>query len=146
MKLNYRFLPKISQFLADLGLRQYQFAFPHIMGKALENIESVVPRKKEIMPYLKLALDIGVKRKLAAKTEAIPYCFLKGYEDCVAEKDVPDTRVVDIEVTDFFVRWRKEQGKIKGPQCNKCTYFKICEGPWREYPEIFGWSEFKPVL
>ena len=44
-----------------------------------------------------------------------------------------------------YKKYRLTQGKTKGPQCKNCLYFSICEGPWREYPEIFGWDEFKPV-
>ena len=42
--------------------------------------------------------------------------------------------------------YRRNEGKTKGPRCRTCKYFKICEGPWREYPEIYGWKEFRPVL
>ena len=30
--------------------------------------------------------------------------------------------------------------------CIKCKYNKICEGPWKKYPEIYGWDEFKPII
>jgi radical SAM protein with 4Fe4S-binding SPASM domain len=67
------------------------------------------------------------------------------YRNCIAERDIPETRVFDIMVNQDFNRWRKEEGKTKGSNCKKCRYFKCCEGPWREYPEIFGWDEFRPV-
>jgi len=43
----------------------------------------------------------------------------------------------------MFKKQRKELGKTKFKQCKKCKYDKICEGPWKEYPEKFGNEEFK---
>jgi len=144
-KANFHYLPEIARFLVDLGVPQYQFAFPHILGSTLTNKDLIVPRKKEIVPYLKKGLEVGIKNKRRPKTEAIPYCFLIGYEDCAAENDVAETKVFGIELTESFNRWRKEEGRRKGPRCKECKYFQCCEGPWREYPEFFGWDEFIPV-
>lgn len=144
-KLNFRFLPQIAKFLIDLGIPQYQFAFPHILGNAYANLDLIVPRKKEVAPYVKRGLATGIKRKRNARVEAIPYCFLKGYERCLSEIYIPNTKVFDIHLTENFNLWRKEEGKQKGPLCKECKYFQCCEGPWREYPEIFGWGEFIPV-
>lgn len=144
-KLNFHFLPKIANFLIDLGLPQYQFAFPHILGSALTNRDWIVPRKKEVISYVKRGLEIGIKRKRIPKIEAIPYCLLDGYEDCITDIDIPETKIFGIEMTENFNRWRKEEGKLKGPRCKECKYFLCCEGPWREYPQYYGWDEFIPV-
>jgi len=144
-KLNYRFLPEIANFLVDLKIPQYQFAFPHILGQAYSNLDLIVPRKREVIPYVRKALEIGIKNKCTPKVEAIPYCFLEGYEQCVSESYIPETKVFDTQLTENFNLWRKKEGKLKGPNCRDCKYFKYCEGPWREYPELFGWQEFHPV-
>lgn len=145
-KLNYRFLPDIANFLIKLGIPQYQFAFPHILGTAFNNRDWIIPRKKEVIPYVKKGLKIGIKQRRTPKTEAIPYCFLDGYEDCAAEKHMIDTKCFDGQlIIEDFDRWRKEEGKLKGPRCKECNYFQWCEGPWREYPFFYGWSEFIPV-
>jgi len=143
--LNYRFLPDISKLLISLGIREYQFAFPHILGSAEFNQKWLIPSKKKIAPYVRKGLEIGIKNKRRVRVEAIPYCFLKGYEDCVSDKSIPDTKVFDIHLTNSFENWRKNVGKSKGKACRSCKFFECCEGPWREYPEIYGWSEFKPV-
>lgn len=144
--LNYKDLPSIAKLLVYLKVDQFQFAFVHIIGTAWEKREKIVPRKTEVMPYLYKALDTGIKNKIKCYTEAIPYCLMKGYEDCVAERIIPDGPVVDADV---FVKnygdYRRNEGKLKHKKCRKCIYFEICEGPWREYPDMFGWDEFKPV-
>lgn len=143
---NYRFLPQIAHFLADLGVLQYNLSFPHILGRALTNRKLVVPRKKDIAPYVQKSLEIGLKKKLRPSTEAIPYCFLGKYTACASERRSKTIKVFDTKLTEDFAYWRRNEGTLKGVKCQKCRYFLCCEGPWREYPRFYGWDEFKPAL
>lgn len=146
-KSNYRHLPEIAKLLIALNVDQFQFAMVHALGRAKENFDSIVPHFTLIEPYVKKALEIGIKAGKKVMTEAIPYCFMLGYEDCVAEKIIPSTKIYDFNfVVEDFTIARKVEGKAKGPQCKKCIFYSECEGPWKEYPERFGWGEFKPVL
>jgi len=149
-KPNYKDLPNLAKLLVSLRVNQFQFAFIHINNIIASNpklIEEIVPRKTEVMPYVKKGLQIGIDAGVKVMTEAIPYCFMKGYEKYVAERVIPESDVFDADfVVKDYSNYRKNQGKVKGPNCKKCKYYKICEGPWKEYPQIFGWSEFKPVL
>ncbi len=143
---NYRQLPQIAQLLVDLDVNQFQFAFIHLGGTALKNKDWIVPQKSKIMKHIKKGLDIGIKANRRVMTEAIPYCLMDGYEEYIAEKIIPPATVYDagFVVKDYHL-YRKDKGKTKGPNCKKCKYNKVCEGPWKEYPEIFGWNEFKPI-
>jgi len=144
--LNYTDLPKLANLLCYLKVDQFQFAFIHIIGTAWENREWIVPKKSEIMPYVYKALDIGIKNKVLCYTEAIPYCFMIGYEDHIAENIIPDGPVIDANFyLDSYTDYRYSKGKIKGKKCISCVYNSICEGPWREYVELYGWSEFKLI-
>ena len=148
-KPNYRYLPEIAKLLVNLKVNQFQFAFIHINHLILHNkklIQEIVPRKSEVIPYVKKGLKIGINAGIRVMTEAIPYCFMRGYEDYIAEKIIPDGAVYDAawSIKDYR-KYRVTEGKLKGPKCQECKYFKVCEGPWKEYPQIFGWSEFKPV-
>ncbi len=149
-KVNYKHLPEIAKLLVKLGVDQFQFAFMHInnvIAKDPELIDKIVPRKSKVMPYVKRGLDIGIKAGVKVMTEAIPYCFMKGYEKHIAERIIPDSSVFDAGFAiEDYTNYRKTEGKAKGPNCPKCKYYKICEGPWKEYPQIFGWDEFKPVI
>lgn len=143
---NYKHLPELAKLLISLGVDQYQFAFVHIVGTARKNKESIVPKKSDIMPYIKKGIDLGKKAGRNVATEAIPYCLMKGYEDCIAERIIPDAKVFERRlIVESFTDYRQNFGKAKGEKCGECVYEDICEGPWREYPELFGWSEFKPV-
>lgn len=145
-KPNYRHLFKIAKMLVSLEVDQYQFAFVHAGGTAGKNFDAMVPRKTLAVPYMKEGLDVGIKRGIKVMTEAIPYCFMKNYEDYIAEKYIPDTKIYDADrIVEDFSKVRKKQGKAKGPQCKRCRYYSLCEGPWKEYPDHFGWGEFIPV-
>ncbi len=145
-KPNYRDLPDLARLLVSMGVSQFQFAFMHMTGRAGENKAWLTARKKIIEPWVKGALDIGIKAGRRVMTEAIPYCFMSGYEDYVAEQIIPATKIFDAEtVIEDYTKTRRDEGKSKGPRCPNCRYDAVCEGPWREYPELFGWDEFEPV-
>lgn len=143
---NYRYLPEMARLFLRLGVSQYQFAFVHALGTAGENFETIVPRLSDAQPYVLAALEIGRLAGIPCMTEAIPLCFLPGYEAFAAEWIIPDTRIVDAEwVIESFTDQRLADGKLKGDVCKECSLNSVCEGPWREYPEHLGWDEFVPV-
>ncbi len=142
---NYRHLPEIATLLVGLGVDQYQFAFVHPIGTAGEHFTAVVPSMTLIEPYVHRGLDVGIAAGRRVMTEAIPYCFMKGYEAYVAERIIPRTKIFEGHITiEDYTEHRLVEGKAKGPPCRECAYDAICEGPWREYPEHFGWDEFIP--
>ncbi len=142
---NYRRLPEIARLLVSLGVDQFQLAFVHIAGTAYQNRAWLVPRKTEVMPYVFAALDVGRQAKVRCLTEAIPFCLMTGYEDHIAEKIIPETLIYDAELTiDSYTDYRRAEGKSKAASCGECLWNEQCEGPWREYPEMFGWEELVP--
>jgi len=143
---NYEHLPALARLFVDLGVDQFQFAFVHIVGSAEDNSAWLVPRKSDVMPYVYEGLSIGQAAGIPCFTEAIPFCLMSNFESCVAEQLIPKTRIYDAEITieDYTVE-RRDRGKAKHDRCRLCRYDDVCEGPWREYPELFGWDEMVPV-
>jgi MoaA/NifB/PqqE/SkfB family radical SAM enzyme len=143
---NYRHLPELAELLIRLGVDQYQFAFVHPVGTAGDSLSSVVPRLALAARYLAEGLDLGTRAGVRCMTEAVPPCILPGREHLVAEWIMPETRVYDAQViVESYRDYRLTEGKLKGPRCPECHWFERCEGPWREYPERFGWEELVPV-
>jgi len=141
---NFRELPELATLFVELGVKQFQFAFVHILGTADRNREWIVPRKSEAIEYIHKALDIGREAGTPCFTEAIPYCFMEGYEECVAESMIPHTFIYDADKTiENYTDFRWQEGKIRGPMCDDCSFGGECEGPWREYVDLYGWDEFK---
>jgi len=143
---NYRHLPALARLLLRLDVDQYQLAFVHPLGSALESFHSVVPRLTLVAQYVAEALDLGIHNRRVVMTEAIPPCFLPGRERYIAERIMPETRVYDAKVVvESYTQYRLTEGKAKGPRCPDCAWNDQCEGPWREYPDHYGWDEFVPV-
>jgi MoaA/NifB/PqqE/SkfB family radical SAM enzyme len=143
---NYRFLPELATVLVKLGVDQFQLAFVHPLGTALEDFHSVVPRMTHIEPFVKRGLEVGLRAGKVVMTEAIPYCFMSGYERYVGERVIPRTKIYDAHaVLNDYTDYRLNEGKLKRPECQACIHFAYCEGPWKEYPEHYGWDEFVPV-
>jgi MoaA/NifB/PqqE/SkfB family radical SAM enzyme len=147
VKSNYETLPELAKLLAELDVDQFQFAFVHPMGNALKNFDSIVPSISLAAPYIHQGLQIGIDAGKNVMAEAMPYCMMKGYEEYIAEKVIPDAEIrgKEHQNTDDFTRQRQNFGKMKFSQCKKCKYDLICEGPWREYPEKAGNKEFVAV-
>lgn len=142
---NMEDLPALARLLVSLDVQQIQFAYVHPEGTALREFDTVVPRFPLAMPYLHEALDVVKASGITAFAEAVPYCFMKGYEMQVVEAVIPETRVHDkpMVIADYTA-YRLAEGKAKGPQCASCSFNDYCEGPWREYPDGYGWDEFIP--
>lgn len=144
-KPNRRHLAAVARLLVELGVTQLQFAFVHPVGTAMRNFDSIVPRLSLLGDELFRALDVAAEAGVRSMTEAVPLCFLPAREEAAAEWIIPDAAVFDAEGTiEDYRAFRLTEGKAKGPPCGRCLLDGVCEGPWREYPERFGWGEFRP--
>jgi len=145
-KLDFERLPNRAELAIGLGVRQFQLAFIHCVGNASKNMAVLLPRKSEVKPFVHKALDIALGAGLKAMVEAYPYCFMEGYEKYCSELYMPPAEIRDAEgLVEDFDSVRKNTAKAKHSKCRECRFDLVCEGPWKEYPEKFGWSEFKPV-
>jgi len=148
VKSNYREIPKIAKLLVKLDVDQFQFAYVHALGNAMDNYDSIMPKMSLAVPFIKKGLQIGIKAGKRVMAEAIPYCLMEGYEKYIAENFVPETliRGAKHQNTDDYTTQRKVDGKKKFGKCRICTYDDVCEGPWKEYPDKMGENEFRPII
>ncbi|MFH1540017.1 MAG: radical SAM protein [bacterium] len=146
-KLNYRTFPTLAQLAVAMGIKNYNYAFVHCTGNAGLNIDIVLPRKSDVSPYIKQGLQIGIDAGLNPTAEAYPACFLRGgYEHCTSEKFTPFVKLIDQPlVIEDFNTVRKTTEKTKGPMCARCLFNPLCEGPWYQYVDYYGWDEFIPI-
>ena len=145
-KQNVKLLPDLARLFIELKVDQFQIAFPHPTGHAATYFNAVVPRMKDLAGPLQEALRIGEAAGVSCMAEAMPYCMMPGHERFVSELFIPPTEIVyDGFVVPDYKRDRMERGKTRFPQCATCRFEPMCEGPWREYPEMLGSEEFQPV-
>lgn len=141
---NVELLDELVACLAGLGVRNAQLAFVHPVGTALERFDEIVPRLSELVEPLRRAERVARERGLRLCTEAVPLCFLRGMQELAVEATIPLTTVSDLDGRLDYSEWRVREGKVQGPPCQACSARERCEGPWREYPERYGWSEMLP--
>ncbi|OQB09494.1 MAG: Cyclic pyranopterin monophosphate synthase 1 [Candidatus Omnitrophica bacterium ADurb.Bin205] len=106
-------------------------------GRAWIN-KGLVPDYKVIGPYVKKALLIGNRLGLVINN---PYC---GLPVCVGGwYNYPQNCV---EYCEGLVGKRDNNvDKIKAPFCGKCSFNAFCNGVWKEYAEIHGFSGLSPL-
>ncbi|MCL5035518.1 MAG: radical SAM protein [Chloroflexi bacterium] len=149
-RLNCACLPETVRFMISLGVKHISLTFPHGCGNARKYYREIVPGYSEVRPFVIEALNIILKHDISVDTEAFPFCILPGYERYAVEAYLDSERETllkqygDKEGEREWDKVRKEIKK-KFQQCSRCKYDILCEGPWREYPEIFGEDEFCPV-
>lgn len=144
---NLEHLKATIEVLGSLGVCHAQIALVHPVGTASARFDEVVPRISDAAHSIAGAVHRGRALGIHMVVEAIPPCLLRGLETAIVEDDIPETTVVDLDGAAFaFSDWRRSEGKAKGPPCERCERADRCEGPWREYPERFGWDEYRPYL
>ncbi len=142
---NTRDLPALARLLVSLGVQPVQLALVHPAGTAATWSDQVVPRLSDAAPQIRAALDILRAADRRAYAEAVPYCQMRGYEEHVLEGHVPDTVVVDAQlVVESYETYRQNHGKAQGAVCAECSWRGVCEGPWREYLELYGEADLTP--
>jgi len=147
-KRNLAHILDIVKMLAGMGVKRANFAFPHPLGNAWEYFGEVVPGISESAAALTQAIDFVEERGLGIfiDVEAVPFCLMRGYEHHSSDLRMAFTEIKapgGAFVPGYEVVRAKD--KAKRTDCIECRYFPICEGPWKEYPQKLGWSEFVPV-
>jgi len=148
-KTNYTDLVDLAKILIDAKVVSYQFAFMHI-NPIIQNheklIDEIVPRYKDIKPYVEKGLQLGIDVGIRASAEAFPFCALsEEYQNNISENHLPDTFFIEDQELKDFKKLKKNGAKKKGINCQECKFFGKCEGPWCDYSEIFGFDEFIPI-
>lgn len=145
-KQNAHCLPELATLLIELGVDQFQLAFPHPTGHADRYFDQVMMPVSEARGFVHQALRRGLAHAVSCMAEAMPFCQMQGFEQQVAELHIPPTEIVydGYVVPDYFDD-RMNRAKVRFEQCADCRFEPICEGPWREYPARLGDAEFQPV-
>ncbi|MDD3940223.1 MAG: radical SAM protein [Candidatus Pacebacteria bacterium] len=148
-KSNYKDLINLAKILIEAQVNSYQLAFMHInpiIQSNLDLINEIVPRYKDIKFYVEKALQLGIDAGIKSRVEAFPFCTLsEEYRDHISENYIPDTFFIEDKELKDFKKLKQAGAKITGANCQDCKFYGKCEGPWRDYPNIFGFDEFIPI-
>lgn len=139
---NYKYLPEIVSFLSTVPVKHITLSFITVCGAAARN-RSIVPKKSEVIPYVKKAID-GLKNQMVSLNH-FPVCLLAGYEKYARFMKVPIR--TQIKNPNYIITLESQLAKVmtKGEKCKQCKYDNLCEGLWKEYVNLYGFDEFMPV-
>jgi len=148
-KKNYHDLSNLAKVLIEIKVDSYQFAFMHInpiIQKNAKLIKEIVPRYNEVRLYVEQALQAGIDADIQVRAEAFPFCTLdEKYHGNISENYAADSFIYENKRISDFKKAKQDGVKTKGEKCKQCKFYGKCEGPWCEYPKIFGFEEFKPI-
>ena len=146
-RFNYNYLKSIAELLSSIGVQKATYAFPHGMGNAQKFCLEVIPTYTEIKPFVIDMLNYCNAHGISAGLEAFPLCTVDRYIQHINELQyLKNDEEQYLQVKEELRDWNKDRLSIKAKfeQCAQCIYTEICEGPWDEYPVIYGDLEFQP--
>ena len=127
-QLNVRHLATIAEVLASLRVSTMQFAMMH--ARHIDALSVGLVRSSEAVRSLARHVD-----KQVLRTEGIPYCLMRGLEECVGESYWPQH--LDLFNRDGDYRGSFDQlaegMRSKLPACSHCIMDEICPGAWTEH-------------
>ncbi len=152
VKQNYKYLPKIGNYIKKLGINNAEFIFidPN-NGAGLKSFNKLVPKISDAAPYIHKCLEIGKKNKIPHwHIRYVPLCYFQNYLDQISELQEIKSFHTEHIAPDFYnpnaSEGRQNIGRIKTEKCQKCQLFNKCEGVWKEYFRHYGDAELMPII
>ncbi len=144
-KINYKFLPRIAEFVAVNfeGIKNHAFHGLDICGNAEKNFEKVAVSLKKAKPMIEEAIDILKSYGVSTGLYSIPYCCVdEAYWKFVLPQ--PKTtffyKSPEREVVNEFL---DEKYGIQ-QRCFNCSLKHMCSGVWESYYKKFQ-DDLSPI-
>lgn len=131
--------------------------FIWLSDEAKENWDDMKISYTDFLPYLKKLIYISTKYKIRITFDAVPACIFyqvdnKNYKFLIKKFlwESLDT-ITEIEHVNKWEKFnwkqrKKNDLKEQFKNCEICSYYKSCEGVWKNYWEIFWSNEFGPII
>jgi MoaA/NifB/PqqE/SkfB family radical SAM enzyme len=151
LKDNRNELTSTMHLAHQLGATEFCVAFPYAVQHQLEG----VPRYGDIGEEIKTGCKKAHEIQMPLTFETIPYCIVpdqplqwKQNYDLQRARPCRPGRPNTRSRSDIGSDWDllRPAMKVKRSSCRSCVFDQVCEGPWNEYVQEFGFSEFIPVL
>jgi molybdenum cofactor biosynthesis enzyme MoaA len=144
MKPNLPYLKDIIRILKELKVRRSQYRF--ITGKnVIDNYQEFVPRYSECLPIIKKVIDENPD--IDIKLREFPFCVLeKKLRNNVSLPLSPER--INLTTQGMILTTKKIEGdQFVFPNCENCLYNRSgCSGVRKEYVDVYGIKEFKPII
>jgi MoaA/NifB/PqqE/SkfB family radical SAM enzyme len=144
--VNCKKLSSIVRKSAELGIKNIQLCAVQAEGNAKEGGKTVVPRISEAAEEVKKAISIGISKNIKVACMGFPFCLLGEYIS-----HSTDIYYRAAEFSELSAKQKndpsflKKLNRAKSKKCSCCRYNWICIGLPKEYSELYGTNELKPV-
>ncbi len=120
-KINYFYLKEMPFFVKTLGLNEWELSYVKPVGRALENIEMLMPAIDMAIPFLEDVLYQASENEITVYIKDIPFCILE------------KTRSKGLNV-----EFSSENEIFEKPlSCKECLKNAACKGFFKEYFKMF---------
>jgi len=152
-KFNAKNLFDTAKLSKELGVSEFSVVYPHLPGYNKDQFEDIAPKYAELKDQIEQIAEFGKKESFVVDFETIPYCISPDSEyfwlrncDLLTKSRMNDCDSDNKDDKNGF-NWEtiRPEMKIKGGACSFCAFNLLCEGPWGEYVENYGASEFVPI-
>ncbi len=145
-KQNYPHLSEVVSFLGQTfpSVRKIKLSYPRLQGGAADNLSQVVSPLWEVAPFVRAAIDTGIKMGICVETEFVPICLLDRKYDMVDNFYRTRVNLSDLNYTD--ANYQRPSGDIFYAVCATCDVRNHCFGLDLLHHEVFGENScFAPV-
>ena len=140
-KVNIYNLKNTYQYIyTRFGIKEFNLTFPHPMASAF-NIK-VTPKYSEVINSVNDTLQYCLKNNIFPLIEALPLCVFKDPLRPYVYKIYEERKLDVVGYTnelgghiDYKIALLCSYKKYKS--CNKCCYYSICNGVWKEYIQLY---------
>lgn len=152
---NQELLETTLERMADRGIRRFNVAFPHAERFPPDVFASVVPRYRDLRPELENCARFLASSGCFGEFETVPFCtsrdcaefWTRSADPGLIKGAMNNPGFIRAPGDDELHEWEslRLSSKYKAERCRQCLFDKACEGPWREYVEVFGDEELQPL-
>jgi MoaA/NifB/PqqE/SkfB family radical SAM enzyme len=153
-KLNRGELLATARLARSLGVNEFCVVFPHALDFPREQFLRIVPNYMDVQGEVREVCLYAEAEGLPTTFETIPYCIVPDQpafwkRSCDLRSATLPRREQGPLAADIDDRFDWEElrptMKEKADSCRTCVFDPICEGPWREYVDAFGFDEFRQI-
>jgi len=145
-KQNYRTLSQQISFIAEKfpSVQKIKLAYPRLQGGAADNLSEIIAPLWDVAPFVRAAIDRGIKMGVCVETEFMPICLLGRHYDMVDNFSIGRVNLSDLNISDS--NYYRPPGDVFYPVCDTCEVRSHCLGVDLLHHEAFGEKScFSPV-
>lgn len=136
---NIAHLSEIAKLILPYKPTILQFSMMHLSKPS--SLSTSLAKSAQAILSLQHIVDLKVLR-----TEGIPYCLLRGIEECVGESEWPTLDLYNQDHLYIENFKQLDNGmRNKMPTCKYCIMNEICMGVWKEHMDEFNALGILPI-